>query len=251
MGRRSAGRRGGPRLGDVDLDATLYDLVADRRPQWTRGQVQGHLGRFDFSGDAVQRRAGSLSGGERARVALALMMLRGANLLVFDEPTNHLDVESIEALEDALDNFEGTVLLVSHDRALLESLTTRIWSLDGGVLTDFPGGFVEWEEDVERRAQAARAAARTAASPKRPAPRAENSPKPRVSRATDPAALEADVTAREAELAAIEARLADPALYAADGGRDEAAALAVRRVAARAALDRALAAWSDAVEAGN
>jgi ATP-binding cassette subfamily F protein 3 len=141
-------------LGDVDLDATLYDLVADRRPQWTRGQVQGHLGRFDFSGDAVQRRAGSLSGGERARVALALMMLRGANLLVFDEPTNHLDVESIEALEDALDNFEGTVLLVSHDRALLESLTTRIWSLDGGVLTDFPGGFVEWEAEMERRRRA-------------------------------------------------------------------------------------------------
>ena len=71
-------------------------------PHWGRGPIQGHLGRFGFSGDSVQRRAGTLSGGERARVALAMMMLSGANLLIFDEPTNHLDVESIEALEDAI-----------------------------------------------------------------------------------------------------------------------------------------------------
>ncbi len=86
-------------------------------------------GRFGFSGDSVQRRAGSLSGGETARVALAMMMLSGANFLIFDEPTNHLDVESIEALEDAIEEFDGTVLLVSHDRALLRALTTRIWVL--------------------------------------------------------------------------------------------------------------------------
>ena len=90
-------------LAQVPHDKTLFDIIDDLRPPWTRGQVQGHLGRFDFSGDEVLRRAGTLSGGERARVALAMMMLEGANLLVFDEPTNHLDVESIEALEDAIE----------------------------------------------------------------------------------------------------------------------------------------------------
>ena len=78
-------------------------------------------------------------------------MLEHANLLVFDEPTNHLDVESIEALEDALADYDGTVLLVSHDRALLDTLTTRIWSIEDGQLRDYPGGFADWEEDAAAR----------------------------------------------------------------------------------------------------
>src|SRR5690606_38279181 len=92
-----------PDLTQVPSDQPIYGCIADRRPMWSRGQIQGHLGRFGFSGDEVLRSTATLSGGERARVALALMMLSRANLLVLDEPTNHLDVESIEALEDALD----------------------------------------------------------------------------------------------------------------------------------------------------
>src|SRR5690606_34712016 len=116
-------------LAQVPTDKSLFATIHDLRPLWDRGQVQGHLGRFGFSGEEVERRAGTLSGGEQARVALAMMVLSGANLLLFDEPTNHLDVESIEALEDAIEAFDGTVLLVSHDRALLRALTTRVWSL--------------------------------------------------------------------------------------------------------------------------
>jgi ATPase subunit of ABC transporter with duplicated ATPase domains len=89
--------------------------------------VQNHLGAFGFSGDEVIREIGTLSGGERARMALAIMTLAHANLLVLDEPTNHLDVENIEALEDALEEYEGTVLLVSHDRAFLREVATRVW----------------------------------------------------------------------------------------------------------------------------
>ena len=88
-----------------------------------------------------------------------MMMLSGANLLLFDEPTNHLDVESIEALEDAIEDYDGTVLLVSHDRALLRALTTRVWVLHEGRITDFPGSFEEWETASAERAHAAAVAA--------------------------------------------------------------------------------------------
>ena len=118
--------------------------------------MQGHLGRFGFSGDEVQRRADTLSGGERARVALAMMMLTGANLLMLDEPTNHLDVESIEALEDAIEDYDGTVMLVSHDRALLRALATaRVGAARPAASPTSTARFEEWETASAERAHAA------------------------------------------------------------------------------------------------
>ena len=141
-------------LADLPLRLSMFDAIQEQRPTWNRGQVQNHLGAFGFTGEEVFREVGTLSGGERARMALALMTLARANLLVLDEPTNHLDVENIEVLEDALDEYEGTVLLVSHDRAFLREVATRVWSFDGTRLTDFDGPFVEWEEDRARRVAA-------------------------------------------------------------------------------------------------
>ncbi len=238
-------------LGGVAGDRAIYDLIADRRPMWTRGQVQGHLGRFSFSGDEVLRRADTLSGGERARVALALIMLERTNMLVFDEPTNHLDVESIEALEDALAGYDGTVLLVSHDRALLEALTTRIWAIEDGRLTDYPGNFAEWEIDQAARRRRAQAV-RVAESARRPsrvntAERRRNvaaSDRRRLERAV--ADAEAKVTAFEEELAGLEQRLADPALYADGDGADRARELVAERDRVRQAVDEALSAWEAA-----
>jgi ATP-binding cassette, subfamily F, member 3 len=142
-------------LADLPLRKSMFDAIQDQRPTWNRGQVQNHLGAFGFSGEEVFREIGTLSGGERARMALALMTLARANLLVLDEPTNHLDVENIEVLEDALDEYDGTVLLVSHDRAFLREVATRVWSFDGSRLVDFDGPFVEWEADRARRASPA------------------------------------------------------------------------------------------------
>src|SRR5689334_952815 len=142
-------------LSSVPLDTSIYDVIADLRPQWERRLVQGHLGRFGFSGDEVLRKAATLSGGERARVALAMLVLTHANLLVLDEPTNHLDVESIEVLEDAIEGYEGTVILVSHDRAMLRALANRVWVLHGRHITTFDGTFAEWEVASEERAHAA------------------------------------------------------------------------------------------------
>ena len=231
-------------LGDVDLSASLYDLIAARRPMWNRGQIQGHLGRFDFSGSEVQRRASSLSGGERARVALAVMMLSDVNLLVFDEPTNHLDVESIEALEDALEEYEGTVILVTHDRALLTALATRIWSLDNATLTDYPGSFAEWEADV--------AAKRLGPTPDKVDARRGDPPKRRsdASRRRSAERLQADAEAGvarcEAELARVERELTDPALYRRADATEAVQALTAARDVARAALDAAFVAWEAA-----
>ena len=92
---------------DLPDGRRIYDMVSDARPTWNWGQIQDHLGRFGFSGDEMKRKTDALSGGERVRVALALITLQGSNLLALDEPTNHLDVESIEALEDALEAYPG------------------------------------------------------------------------------------------------------------------------------------------------
>ncbi|MEP6733284.1 MAG: ABC-F family ATP-binding cassette domain-containing protein [bacterium] len=138
-------------LADLPLRLSMFDAIQELRPLWNRGQVQNHLGAFGFSGEEVFREIGTLSGGERARMALARMTLSRANLLVLDEPTNHLDVENIEVLEDALDEYEGSVLLVSHDRAFLREVATRVWWFDGTRLIDFDGPFIEWEADRARR----------------------------------------------------------------------------------------------------
>jgi len=239
-------------LAQVPQNDSLYDIIADRRPQWGRGPVQGHLGRFGFSGDSVLRSAGSLSGGERARMALALMMLEGANLLVFDEPTNHLDVESIEALEDAIEDFGGTVLLVSHDRALLRALVTQVWVLHDRRITEFPGTFAEWEEVSAERLHAARVAAAEEESIRRVRERKEvrgkSLPAGNAARAVHRRLEEAErsVADCEARVSAITSALADPDLYTRPGGAADAARLGGDLDAARRDLDAAFAAWERA-----
>ena len=246
-------------MAQVPLDRTLYDVIADRRPLWSRGQVQGHLGRFGFSGDEVQRKAGTLSGGERARVALALMMLSRANLLVLDEPTNHLDVESIEALEDAIEGYPGTVLLVSHDRALLRALATRVWELHDRHITVFDGSFAEWEAMTEEREHAATVKAQEAEALRRVEEKRRTQ---RQSSAgggdRDRAQLrdarrrvetaERRVAETESRVAELTRTLEDPDLYTAADGPARAAALGRQLDQARRALDAALAEWTAASE---
>ena len=243
-------------LGQVPADRTLFDIIHDLRPRWTRGQVQGHLGRFGFSGDEAQRRPTTLSGGERARVALAIMMLAEANFLIFDEPTNHLDVESIEALEDAVEAGDSTVLLVSHDRALLRALTTRTWVVHEGRITDFPGGFEEWEVAATERAHAARVQAReeTAVRTVRERQRARpassgGGPASRTVARRAVEAAERRVGECETALAALEAALQDPALYLTAEGSRRATEWGRDLEAARRAFEAAFADWESAIAA--
>jgi ATP-binding cassette, subfamily F, member 3 len=244
-------------LAQVPADRSLYDIINDLRPSWGRGAIQGHLGRFGFSGDSVLRSAGTLSGGERARVALAMIMLSGANLLLFDEPTNHLDVESIEALEDAIEDYDGTVLLVSHDRALLRGLTTRTWVLHERRITDFPGGFEEWETVSAERAHAAAVAATEEEALRRvherkqtrrsaDAPKREQSTRRAAERTLEEA--ETAVSEWESRVASIRSRLEDPALYSTPDGAAQARTLGDELETARAELERAFKRWEQATE---
>ncbi|MDF1504446.1 ABC-F family ATP-binding cassette domain-containing protein [Roseisolibacter sp. H3M3-2] len=262
-------------LAQVPFGRTLYDVIQDLRPTWERRLVQGHLGRFGFSGDEVQRRAETLSGGERARVALAMMMLQRANLLILDEPTNHLDVESIEALEDALDGFDGTVLLVSHDRALLRALATQVWALHDGRVHAFEQPFAEWEAEGGE-ALLSTAAARSAdagaqaearlrrreeerGGHQREQEAAARAAEAEQRRATDRDARKAGRDAQrhveraerraaelEAEVARLQAELDDPTLYATAEGVQRAAAMARTLDERKVALDAALAEGAEA-----
>jgi len=242
-------------LSQVPLDRTLYEVIETLRPKWERGQIQGHLGRFGFSGQEVLRRADSLSGGERARVALAILMLSRANLLVLDEPTNHLDVESIEALEDAIEGYDGTVILVSHDRALLRALTTRIWVLHERRMTEFAGGFAEWEDVSAERAHAAAVqnaeeqALRQVHERQRVAPAPKQDPRKdlrRAQRELDEA--EAAVVDLEAQVARVVAALEDPALYTRSEGAATARQLGSELEVLKRRLDAGLERWTRATE---
>ncbi len=242
-------------LSQVPLDRTLYQVIEALRPKWERGPIQGHLGRFGFSGQEVLRRADSLSGGERARLALAILMLSRANLLILDEPTNHLDVESIEALEDAIEEYDGTVILVSHDRALLRALTTRIWILHERRMTEFAGGFAEWEEVSTERAHAARVSAaeeqalRQVHERQRVAPAAQRDPRKELRRAQrEVEEAEAAVAALEAEVARLVAALEDPALYTRPDGARAAHELGLQLETKKRELEAGLERWTRATE---
>jgi ATP-binding cassette subfamily F protein 3 len=245
---------------NVPRDKSLYDIIGDMRPMWERGAIQGHLGMVQFSGDEVMRSASSLSGGELARVALAMMMLEGANLLVFDEPTNHLDVESIEQLEDAIERFPGSVVLVSHDRELLRKLVTRVWELRDGKIRVFDGDFAEFEElrEREERERAAKASAATAerrAQDKAEAKkRTESDSKSRgnareIRRNAERA--EARVTELERKVAELDEAVAAPGIYERPDGHMHAAALARELAQMRKELASAMESWEAAVAAAD
>jgi len=174
----------------------------------SRPDAQSLLGKFLFSGwDEHEKPAAVLSGGERRRLALAVTVASGANFLVLDEPTNHLDLESREALEAALVAFPGTVLLVSHDRALLDAVAERTLAIEDGELHAYDGG---WAEMLRRREeQARRAAAPARAEARAPKEKPKQAPKRKAARPSELQRLETEIASRESEVAALEARLAE------------------------------------------
>ena len=209
-------KQNGPRLGhgvqvgyfsqqemELDTRGSVLQCV-QTMTGLSRPDAQNLLGKFLFSGwDEHEKAVAVLSGGERRRLALAITVSSGANFLVLDEPTNHLDLESREALEAALEAFPGTVLLVSHDRALLDAVAERTLAIEDGTLHGYDGG---WAEMLRRREERA---ARTVPEPVvEKKPKRVKAPKAAARRPSELERVEAEIATREAEVADLEKRLA-------------------------------------------
>ena len=142
----------------LDLSKTVIDTLFEAVPDWTQTQVRSLLGSFCFSNDAVFKEVGKLSGGEKARLALALMLLGPCNLLVLDEPTNHLDIPAKQMLEDALMEYEGAALVVSHDRYFVSRVANKIVELREGELVLYRGDYAYYVDKKAEEAAEAEAA---------------------------------------------------------------------------------------------
>jgi ATP-binding cassette subfamily F protein 3 len=142
----------------LDPTLTVYETLAHGSPNQMVPAIRNILGGFLFSGDDVYKKAGVLSGGERTRLAVARMLLRPSNTLLLDEPTNHLDIDSKEVLLDALRDYGGTLIFVSHDRYFVEQLATKIVDVGGGLATLYPGTYAEFLWRQANPDQAARSA---------------------------------------------------------------------------------------------
>ena len=132
----------------LDLEKNVMTTIHDEVPTWTNEEVRGILGRFLFSGEAAQKKVGSLSGGEKARLALAKMLLQPVNLLILDEPTNHLDIPAKEMLEGAIGAYDGTVIIVSHDRYFVSQTATKVVEIRDGEFRLYRGDFKYYQDKV-------------------------------------------------------------------------------------------------------
>jgi ATP-binding cassette subfamily F protein 3 len=198
---------------------TVLD-AAQRETGLAGPKARALLGGFLFSGADAEKQLSDISGGEQRRLSLAILVASGANVLILDEPTNHLDIESREALEDALLAFEGAVILVSHDRALLEAVGTRTLVCEDGKLTSYPSGWAEYQRRRDERESAASAAARPAAS--NGGGGKYSATKPAEKAAKKAAKLEQRIERAEAALREVEEELADPAAWSNPERADQA-----------------------------
>ncbi len=217
-------------FGTLDPERTVLDTLWDLVPDRGEAYVRGVAGSFLFSGDDVDKKVGVLSGGERARVALAKLLLVPANLLLLDEPTNHLDLDSSEALIEALKGYGGTLLFVSHNRSFVNQLATVIWEVKDGGILPFPGNLDDWWYHQKQLAAEAAASGQPAAGGAAGDGRADGAVSERDRRRAEAEArnaryrlekpirdeiarLEARIDALEKEEREASAALADPALY--------------------------------------
>jgi ATP-binding cassette subfamily F protein 3 len=230
---------------ELDADDTPLEHMTRIMKGSTPAAVRAQLGRFGFSGDKATTKVGKLSGGERARLALALITREAPHLLILDEPTNHLDVDSREALVQALNQYSGAVVLVSHDRHMLELTADRLVLVDSGTAKEFDGSIDEYtafvlsKDSGGGKAKGGKKDRKAAAEAREKAQALKK----------DATAAEAEVTRLTAEKSAIDRAMFDPS-----GADPQLAKLAMSDLMRRsaevgAALETAEARWLEASEA--
>jgi ATP-binding cassette subfamily F protein 3 len=172
----------------LDLEKTVMDTIHDEVPDWKNEEVRTLLGRFLFSGDTVFKQVKALSGGEKARLALAKMLLQPANLLILDEPTNHLDIPAKEMLEEALQHYDGTAIIVSHDRYFISQVANKIVEIRDGELLVYSGDYHYYldkiAEEKEKERQRIEAEKKTAKQAEKRAKQAEKKKQKKQTKAT-------------------------------------------------------------------
>jgi ATP-binding cassette subfamily F protein 3 len=222
-------------------EKTLLEEVLDSDPTLRISEARSLLGRFAFSGDEVKKQVRVLSGGERGRLALLKLVLQGANLLLLDEPTNHLDIPSQETLQAALESFNGTIMLVSHDRYLIRALASQVWVVtpDEGKLEVHLGGYDGYEQvrRQERQGAAAVEVERNRSSPQKTVERSNR---------VDLDTLEAGITALEMELARV-----STAIEQAGADLDQVMKLGEQYAALQETLEMKIKQWEQAAQRAN
>jgi ATP-binding cassette subfamily F protein 3 len=234
-------------LEELDPDLTPVQTLARMRPKLTEQQLRTKLGSIGLTADKALTKVGQLSGGERARLMLALAVLDSPNLLILDEPTNHLDIDARDELLTALNDFEGAVILVSHDRRLIETTADRLWLVANGRVQPFDGDLEDYRRFLLSGEEPA---AREEPTPKRSKEDARREAAERRLK-LKPLKDKIDIEERHiatltAELAKLDAILADPLLFAHDPAKGSA--VSKRRVEAKRKLDAAESRWVAANE---
>ena len=197
----------------LHADKTALDEIWDRFPQMEQSNVRGALGMFLFTGDDVFKPIHTLSGGEKGRVALTALMLRKDNLLLLDEPTNHLDMDSREVLEDALADFGGTIITVSHDRYFINRIADRIIEMQPDGVTEYIGNYDDYIERKNRPVAVEAEAGKTKTELEKEKRREKLSRQALRQLKIRAQEAEKAVGVKEAEIAELEAQMADPSLY--------------------------------------
>ena len=209
-------------LESLTLDNEILQELSEAGSKRNDMELRSVLGSFLFTGEEVFKKIKVLSGGEKSRVALAKTLISEANFLLLDEPTNHLDMVSVNILIQALEQYEGTFIVISHDRYFVENVATKIWFIEDYQLKEYPGTYAEYEQWQEDREKAAKKAGLPSPSAAKPTPKTEPKADPTPAKTPSPdqkkalreiAEVEANIDKLEKEMAIYEKQLADPKIY--------------------------------------